>query len=64
MLESVSAHAAVNMNNSNQFVIGRIGAPASTFEFDGKIDDICLWSKALTSGEVTELYTKGPYPWN
>ena len=61
--EAVSAHSAVNMDNANQWTIGRIGSPASSFEFDGKIDDVYLWSKALTSDEVTELYTEGPHPW-
>jgi hypothetical protein len=44
-----------------------LGNDASGNSFTGKLDMVRFWSKALSSGEVTELYTKEngstTYPW-
>jgi hypothetical protein len=33
--------------------------PQNGFEFDGRIDDVRFYDRALSSGEVTDLYNKG-----
>jgi len=41
---------------SGDIAIGRMNHPAND-AFNGKIDDIGLWNRALTECEITELYT-------
>jgi hypothetical protein len=38
--------------------IGRIGSD-TTFDFSGLIEDVAMWSRALTATEVSDLYRKG-----
>lgn len=47
-----------NITNSNPCIIGAQIAPISGAKgcFDGKIDDIGLWNRALTQNEITSLY--------
>ena len=56
---SNATHCAYD--NPNYPMIGANKYDASTTQepFDGKIDEVNLWSKALTSTEVTELYNTG-----
>ncbi len=44
--------------NSDPFYLGRLQSDASSY-FDGLIDEVGIWSRALTSGEVTTLYNSG-----
>lgn len=44
-------------NGAGAFTIGAIGNP--TNYFDGIIDEVAIWSRAITSTEVTELYNSG-----
>jgi len=41
--------------NSTDFAIGRMNHPAYD-AFNGKIDDIGIWNRALTEQEITDLY--------
>jgi hypothetical protein len=43
-------------DNAEEF---RIGRTAAGDYFDGQIDEVGIWSKVLTSGEVTDLYNSG-----
>lgn len=51
----------VSINNAPQNTLAttRIGVnwPSATEYFDGKIDDIGIWNRALTQDEITALYT-------
>jgi hypothetical protein len=40
------------------FNLGKFGG-GLTFYMNGRIDEVGIWSKALTSGEVAELYNAG-----
>jgi len=46
--------------NINKFVLGRRYTSYGTQNyFDGKIDEVGIWSRALTSNEITTLYNSG-----
>ena len=45
-------------NNDGPFTVGYAISPG-TVELDGLIDEIGIWSRVLTSGEVSELYNSG-----
>ncbi len=48
--------------NTNDF---RLGNRATGFNMNGMLDEVGVWSRVLTSGEVTSLYNGGaglPYP--
>lgn len=54
----------VNTTNSN-YAIGTDPVTAGRY-FDGQIDEACIFNRALSSTEVTELYNSGAgkqYPW-
>lgn len=57
-VKSISAHSAVNVVNNNTSAIGQVGNTLSGYNFTGIIDDVGLWIKALSSGEVTEAMNK------
>lgn len=45
---------------SNQsFKIGRLSPAGYSSHFDGIIDEVGVWNRALTAGEVTSLYNSG-----
>jgi hypothetical protein len=47
-------------NSSSPVIIGGLGTTGTpTALFDGSIDEVGFWSKALTSTEVTDLYNAG-----
>ena len=60
--EDISAHSAVDVTNNNTFAIGRIGSTLSGHYFTGSIDDVFIWTKALTSDEVEEAMD-ATHPW-
>lgn len=45
--------------SSEPFVIGSRNASAAGEYFTGQIDELGLWSRAITSDEVTQLYNSG-----
>jgi hypothetical protein len=56
-----------SINNSNSLCIGYRDYPASPKNFNGSIDEVGIWSRVLSSGEVAELYNSGTglaYPFN
>jgi len=56
--ESVSNTFNTNSANNSEIVL--IGQRwANDGFFDGKIDEIGIWGRALTSGEITQLYNGG-----
>jgi hypothetical protein len=38
---------------------GSAGAPTRQFFFDGMIDDVAMWNRALSQAEITSLFTQG-----
>jgi hypothetical protein len=59
---SLNANATAIFNSGATFMIGKLGA--SAVYFDGVIDEVTIWDRALTSGEVTTLYNSGtPLEW-
>lgn len=56
-LVSTASIQSSNFNSSAEFTIGAIGNP--TNYFDGIIDEVAIWSRAITSDEVTEIYNGG-----
>lgn len=59
-VEDISAHVAVDVQSNINFRIGRGGS--STWYFNGSIDDVYLWTKVLSQGEIDALQL-GTYPW-
>jgi len=58
--EDVSAGVAVDIQTALPLRIGRGGS--STWYFNGRIDDVFLWTRLLTQDEIDDIQTK-PYPW-
>lgn len=60
-VDSLAASASgVGINGSNAFTIG--GAPWDNFalNFDGKVDDVCLYGRQLSDAEVAALFAIVP----
>jgi hypothetical protein len=58
-IQEGSSNAIFTQNNRNLFVGARqfhLNGP--NFFFDGKIDDIGIWNRALTQTEITQLYNQ------
>jgi metal-sulfur cluster biosynthetic enzyme len=67
VLQSTSAYNGATQINSGNFanlVFGKSNK-ASRF-FHGKLDDIGIWNRALTTAEIQQLYTQGQttYSWS
>ena len=58
--QSLVSSSILSNNNTNATQIGRLLGPSSALSpaylFDGNIDDIGIWNRALTQQEVTDLY--------
>jgi hypothetical protein len=54
----ISAYAGSVSNSSNPFYLGRYFAPTVGF-YDGDIDEVAIYAKALTASEVAELNNSG-----
>ena len=62
-----AANSRLFTNFGNPVRIGRSGDSWQTGYFDGQIDEIATWSRALNSTEITKLYNNGnglTYPFN
>lgn len=46
-------------NNPDGFAIGRTVYTSTDFTYDGKLDEMGVWSRALTTDEIAELYNSG-----
>jgi len=57
--ENTATWDGTDITNSNPIQIGRRGTPSSGLQFDGKIDEVGIWDRVLTSSEVTQLYNNG-----
>jgi len=61
---SAVAKSGTMKTSSDLVSIGRSSVVSASY-FDGQIDEVGIWNKALTAAEVTELYNGGavlPYP--
>lgn len=58
---TASASGSGSSGTTDYFNIGsgQNNTPAFSAFFDGKIDEVGVWSRAITSGEVTQLYNSG-----
>lgn len=54
-----SGGANVNFTNSNNFTLGLDSAHTAGRYFNGYIDEVGIWSRALSSTEVSQLYNGG-----
>jgi hypothetical protein len=55
--ETVFATGASGFTDGSEITIGSTGGTGQYT--DGIIDEVGIWEKALTSGEVSELYNSG-----
>lgn len=56
---NTTSHSGGVQDSTNPFHIGRGFAAASNHYFDGLIDEVGIWRKALTDDEITSLYSSG-----
>ena len=58
---TVSTDTLITADTTNaiSFNVGSANDGAPTADFDGEIDELGVWSKELTSTEVTDLYNAG-----
>jgi hypothetical protein len=57
--EGTNTHSITSIaNRSDPFVLGALES-ASTAYFDGLMDEVAIWSKVLTQGEIFDLYNGG-----
>ena len=59
--ETISATNSINDGGSQSIIIGRQDGYSST-SFNGKIDQVRIYSSALSSGDVTNLYNESSVP--
>jgi len=52
---AIAASGAI-LDLASPFFMGFLPWPGDTFSLDGRLDDVCLWNKALTGNEVGDLY--------
>ena len=60
-----AAYSSGIFDSTSPFVIGDLNDSGFS-PFDGLIDEVSIWSRALSDGEVTTLYNSGnglAYPW-
>ena len=57
--DNISAFAASNLSTTNQLNVGTWGDGYWQVCFDGKIDEVGIWSRVLTADEVSDLYNSG-----
>lgn len=55
----ISSQSAVDVTNSNAFEIGNRGDHNSEFFHDGRMDNLAIWSRVLTTEEKTALWNSG-----
>ncbi len=55
---AASTNVAVSVTNAN-YRIGASGPQSNVYPFDGKIDDVRIYNRALSAAEVTQLYNQG-----
>lgn len=60
---NISAHSAVNLTNSNDHAVGRIGdargGDYSPYFFDGRIDEVSVYDRLIITEEISNLYWTG-----
>jgi len=57
--DDISAFAASNLSTTNQLNVGTWGDSYWQVCFDGKIDEVGIWSRVLTADEISDLYNSG-----
>lgn len=58
--QAVSISASGNISsNTETFHIGGLPFQSNPFMFGGKLDEVALWSKALSSSEISCMYSNG-----
>jgi len=55
---SIGSASSTTFNSINDFWISRFDS-GGAYYLDGKIDEVGIWSKELTSAEITALYNSG-----
>lgn len=55
---SISASGSISSSTENLY-LGNLPFQTTNFQFGGKLDEIALWSKALTPAEVSCMYQHG-----
>lgn len=58
-LEGSGAQSGNLLDNSDAVTIGTHGTSPGNRRFSGKIDEVSLWSRALSENEVQALYARG-----
>lgn len=58
LVQSSSASGSISSSAEN-FYIGKLPFQTSNFQYQGTLDEVCLWNKALTTAEISALYTCG-----
>lgn len=52
----VAANGAIT-NTTSSLYLGSLPFQSNDFDFDGRLDDVCLWNRALSPAEVSTWYT-------
>jgi len=58
-IDNIVLPLPINQPASPPFHIGTIQPPSSTYSYGGRIDEVAVWSRLLTSDERTEVYNGG-----
>lgn len=63
ILQNFNPTILLNTLSGTNLQFGRINIPSLNFHFyQGQLDDIGIWNRALTTAEITALYTNTPPP--
>ncbi|MFY0690217.1 MAG: BspA family leucine-rich repeat surface protein, partial [Cyclobacteriaceae bacterium] len=60
-IESANFTSALSLTSNSDFVIGRITTDGSSNYFEGAIDDVKVFDRALSASEIQDLYYEGGY---
>lgn len=54
-VDSVAANGVITSSNA-AFLMGTLPFQSTNFDLDGRLDDVCLWNRALSPSEVSAWY--------
>ncbi len=58
-MNSVSSSLTGSISNTNKFTVGSGFGTNPGYEYNGKIDEVSFWDKALSGSDVSDIYNSG-----
>jgi hypothetical protein len=52
-------YGTTSVDTTNKFKIGREGERAGTYQFNGKVDEVALFTSSISASDVSDIYNSG-----